>query len=93
MFRRLNKIIDTISNKQKLKKYFIYDQVYKIWLEQIDETIQANASPININNNVLVVQTTNPLWKTELGFQKQELLNIINTHLETRTLIKDIRFL
>ena len=93
MFRRLNNIIDSISNKQKLKKYFIYDKVFQIWKQYIDKTIQTNAQPININNNVLVVKTSNPIWKTELGLQKHELLNIINSHLEKTSLIKDIKFL
>ena len=72
MFRRLNNIIDSISNKQKLKKYFIYDQVFQIWKEHINSTIQSNAHPVNISNNILIVQTTNPIWKTELGLQKNE---------------------
>ena len=93
MFRRLNNIIDTISNKQKLKKYFIYDQVFQIWKEHINSTIQSNAHPVNISNNILIVQTTNPIWKTELGLQKNELLQVINSHLSKTSSIKDIRFL
>ena len=82
MFRSLNHIIDSLSNKHKLKKYFIYDQVCKIWLEYIDNTIQTNTKLININNNVLIIQTSNPVWKTELGLQKNELLTIINNQLK-----------
>ena len=93
MFRSLNKIIQSLSSKQKLKKYFIYDKVQEIWLKNIDTQIQSNAKLINLNNDILIVQTTSPIWKTELGLQKDELLNIINNKLEQKPLIKDIRFL
>ena len=93
MFRSLNTIMHSISSKHKLKKYFIYDKVQQIWLEHIDKQIQFNAKLISLNNDTLIIQTTSPIWKTELGLQKDELLNIINNQLEPQTLIKDIRFL
>ena len=93
MFRSLNNIIQSLSSKQKLKKYFIYDKVQKIWLQNIDKQIQSNTKLINLNNDTLIIQTTSPIWKTELGLQKDELLSIINNKLEQKPLIKDIRFL
>ena len=93
MFRSLNNILKSISNQHKLKKYFIYDKIKKIWAEHIDKTIQQNTQIINLNNNVIIIQTATPTWKTELGFQKNELLKIINENLKTTTPIKDIRFI
>ena len=93
MFRSLNNIIESISTNHKLKKYFIYDQVQLIWSKHIDKTIQAHAQLTNLNNDVLIIQTSSPVWKTELGLQKDELLTIINKNLETTKPIKDIRFI
>ena len=93
MFRSLNNIIESISTNHKLKKYFIYDQIQLIWLEHIDKTIQSNTQLINFKNDVLIIETSNPLWKTELGLQKDELLEIINKNLKTTKPIKDIRFI
>ena len=93
MFRSLNNIIESISTNHKLKKYFIYDQVQLIWSKHIDKTIQSNAQLANLNNDVLIIQTSSPVWKTELGLQKDELLTIINKNLETTKPIKDIRFI
>ena len=93
MFRSLNHIIESISTNHKLKKYFIYDQIQLIWSKHIDKTIKSNAQPVNLNNNVLTVQTSSPVWKTELGLQKDELLEIINKNLKTTKPIKDIRFI
>ena len=74
MFRSLNNILTSISNQHKLRKYFIYDKIKEIWVNHIDKTIQQNTQIINFNNNVIIVQTTTPTWKTELGFQKLALL-------------------
>ena len=93
MFRSLTSVLNSISNHNKLKKYFIYDQIKKIWAENIDEIIQQNTEIINLNNYVIIIKTTTPTWKTELGFQKSELLKIINNHLKTTKPIKDIRFI
>ena len=93
MFRSLTNIITTISSSHKLKKYFIYDKVQKIWEKSIDQQIKNNTKIINLNNNVLIVKTTTPTWKTELGFQKSELLSIINKNLKPNQPIKDIRFI
>ena len=93
MFRSLNSIINSISSNHRLKKYFIHDKVKKIWKEKIDLQIQANTKIVNLNYNVLTIKTTTPTWKTELAFQKTELLIIINNNLESNHKIKDIKFI
>ena len=93
MFRSLSSILDSISNNHKLKKYFIYDKIKTIWDNHIDSQIQNNTEIINLNNNTLIIQTATPTWKTELGFQKTELLKTINQHLSPRQQIKDIKFI
>ena len=93
MFRSLSNVLKSISHQHRLKKYFIYDKIKKIWSNHIDETIQQNTQIVNFNNNVIIIQTTTPTWKTELGFQKTELLKIINDNLKMSKPIKDIRFI
>ena len=93
MFRSLTSVLNSISKHNKLKKYFIYDQIKQIWNNKIDKQIQQNTEIINLNNDVIIIKTTKPTWKTELGFQKTELLKIINDNLKATTPIKDIRFI
>ena len=50
----------------------------KIWKKEIDSCIQENTKIINLNNDIITIQTSTPAWKTELGFQKSLLLIIIN---------------
>jgi len=93
MFRSLSTVLHSIKNNNKLKKYFIYDQIKEIWIHKIDKQIQQNAQIINFNHNIIIIKTTTPTWKTELAFQKDELLKIINDNLKMTKPIKDIRFL
>ena len=93
MFRSLGSALDSISNNRKFKKYFVYDKIKTIWENDIDLQIQNNTEIINLNNDILIIQTTTPTWKTELGFQKTELLKNINKHLSLRQQIKDIKFI
>ena len=93
MFRSLTSVISTISGKRRLKKYFIYDKIKQVWNNEIDEQIRENTEIINLNNNIIIIKTTTPTWKTELSFQKTELLKIINNKLKPIKPIKDIRFI
>ena len=93
MFRSLTSVLNSISKHNKLKKYFIYDQIKQIWNNKMDKQIQQNTEIINLNNDVIIIKTTTPTWKTELGFQKTELLKIINNNLKSVKPIKDIKFL
>jgi len=93
MFRSLKNVIDSISVNHRFKKYFIYDKIQIIWKKEIDPMIQENTKIINLNNNIITIQTTTPTWKTELAFQKSELLILINQNLESRQKIKDIKFI
>ena len=93
MFRSLKQGLNSISNNPRLKKYFIYDKIQKIWSSEVDSCIQENTKIINLNNNVVTIQTSTPAWKTELAFQKSLLLKIINKNLNFRQKIKDIKFI
>jgi len=93
MFCSLKNVIESIKQNGKFHQYFIYDEVLEIWGEEVDLRIQKNTKIINLNNNIITIQTTTPTWKTELGFQKSQLLTIINNHLKSKKKIKDIKFI
>ena len=93
MFRRLSSAFKVMETNHRLKKYFIYDKVQKIWEKEVDSSICDNTQIVNFNSNVITIKTTAPSWKTELGFQKSELLLIINKHLDSQQQIKDIKFI
>lgn len=93
MFCSLKNGIESIAKSHRLKKYFIYDKIIKIWNTEIDNQIKENTKIVNLNNYIVIIETSTPTWKTELAFQKTELLNIINQHLKKNQKIKDIKFI
>lgn len=92
MFRSIKSAIESIKNNHKFQKYFAYEEIISIWEKEIDSRIQENTKIINFNNDIITIQTSAPTWKTELGFQKTEILIIINKHLTSKQKIKDIKF-
>ena len=60
MFRSLTSVLHSLSKQNKLKKYFIYDQIKQIWNDKIDKQIKQNTEIINYNNYVVIIKTTTP---------------------------------
>ena len=64
----------------------VYDHIKNEWKEIVGKPIGQATSPIKIENQKLYIKCKNPTWKTELQYQKKELLIKINQN----TKIKDI---
>ena len=92
MFRSIKSALESSKHNHKFQKYFAYEEIISIWKKEIDYRIQENTKIINFNNDIVTIQTSTPTWKTELGFQKTEILMIINNHLTSKQKIKDIKF-
>ena len=46
----------------------------KFWSNMVGKTISKNTEIINIKNGKLTIKTSNPVWRNELIFQKEDLL-------------------
>ena len=46
----------------------------KSWKQIVGKTISKNTEIINIKNGKISIKTTNPIWRNELTFQKEYLL-------------------
>ena len=57
----------------------------------IGPTVARHIRAVEVKGRALLVKTDNPAWRTEIAFQKDELLSIINEKLGPDT-IRDIRF-
>ena len=63
----------------------------KLWKQIVGKTISKNTEIINIKNGKISIKTTNPIWRNELTFQKEDLLNrLIKEQPEIN--IKEIEF-
>ena len=62
------------------------------WKDIVGESIYNNAKPISLKNNILYVKTKSSAWVQELMFQKEIILNRLNSRVNTINKIKDIKF-
>ena len=44
------------------------------WKQIVGKTISKNTEIVNIKNGKVSIKTTNPIWRNELTFQKEDLL-------------------
>ena len=58
----------------------------------MNEKIKENTEPVDVRFGVLTVKTSSPVWRQELQFQKQNIIDSINKRLK-KTTIKDVRFI
>ena len=46
-----------------------------VWKQSVGKPILKNTEIIDFKNGKLIIKTSNPIWRNELSFQKNELLN------------------
>ena len=63
----------------------------KSWNKIVGKTISKNTEIANIKNGKITIKTSNPIWRNELTFQKEDLLNRLKKE-EPEINIKEIEF-
>ena len=63
----------------------------KTWNKIVGKTISKNTEISSIKNGKIIIKTSNPIWRNELTFQKEDLLNRLKKE-EPETNIKEIEF-
>ena len=63
----------------------------KSWNKIVGNTISKNTEIESIKNGKITIKTTNPIWRNELTFQKEDLLNRLKKE-EPEINIKEIEF-
>tara|TARA_B100001964_G_C13863369_1_gene435438 strand:+ start:203 stop:478 length:276 start_codon:yes stop_codon:yes gene_type:complete len=63
-----------------------------LWPKAAGKEISKVTEATYLKKGVIFVKTENPVWRNELIFQKEEIINKINSLLEKK-IIKDIRFI
>ena len=61
------------------------------WKNIVGKTITKNTEIKSIKNGKVTIKTANPIWRNELVFQKEDLLNRLKKE-EPELYIKDIEF-
>ncbi|MEE9464164.1 MAG: DUF721 domain-containing protein [Candidatus Neomarinimicrobiota bacterium] len=65
-------------------------KVFTYWEEIVGETIAANSYPVEMKGSVLIVKVKNAAWRSELSFQRDEILASLNQRSKSIR-IKDIK--
>ena len=63
----------------------------KSWKQIVGKTISKNTEIIDIKNGKISIKTTNPIWRNELTFQKEDLLQRLKKE-APELKIKEIEF-
>jgi predicted nucleic acid-binding Zn ribbon protein len=61
------------------------------WSEIVGERISQISNAEKIENGVLFVKVSSPVWRNELTFMKSNLINSVNEAL-AKNVVKDIKF-
>ena len=63
----------------------------KSWTKIVGKTISKNTEILKIKNGKITIKTSNPIWRNELTFQKEDLLNRLKKE-EPESNIEEIEF-
>ena len=83
--------IQNFLKKSGLNSGVEQQKALKIWGKTVGNKISKNTEPMSVKNGVLVIKTTNSVWKQELQIQKTEIIKRLNKRLK-KNIIKEIRF-
>ena len=63
----------------------------KSWKKIVGKTISKNTEIAGIKKGKIIIKASNPIWRNELTFQKEDLLNRLKKE-EPEIIIKEIEF-
>ena len=81
-----------LVKKQGMEKELNQQKAIDVWGKVVGKKIKEHTEPIEVRYGVLTVKTSSPVWRQELQFQKDKIVESINKKL-IKTNIKDIRFI
>ena len=73
---KLNKSIENLIQKSN-NKMFVFGFLDYHWKQIVGKEISKKTELVKIENKTLFIKCSSPVWKTELQYQKQELIEKI----------------
>ena len=90
-FKEIAEAYEILSD-EKLKPAFEKGNLSTCWKETVGPLINENTTIKSFKKGLLIIKTKTPVWRNELLFQKNDIIQKLNFKLE-KNKIKDIRFL
>jgi len=92
VFRSIKSSLKEVLSQEKIKHPLNQGKIFSSWEKIVGSSIKKHTKIKNYYKGVLTIQTSTPVWRNELLFQKKEIIYKINKKLE-KNQVKDIRFL
>ena len=89
---KLNTSIQTFLENYGLKKGVKQNSAMLYWEEVVGDKISKNTEPQSVEHGTLTVSVSNPAWRQELVFKKEEIIKQLNKKIGENT-IKELRFI
>ena len=86
---KLNKAFEKMLKKYAMETPIKQNQAIFLWKDIVGEQIASHTKAEKVSYGKLYISVDSPVWRNELVFQKEEILEKINIKLE-KVLIKDI---
>ena len=81
-----------LIKKEGLENEINQQKAMDLWGEVVGKKIKENTEPIEVQFGVMIVKVKSSVWKQELQFQKDDIIESLNRKL-IKTKIKDLRFI
>lgn len=88
-FRSLDRILSALQEQNRWQDQPL-QRLLKCWAEVVGAVVAAHTRPISIQRDVLWVATSSAAWAQNLTFERQRILQKLNSHLPSPLI--DIRF-
>ena len=89
---KLNTSIQNFLESYGLKKGVKQNSAILYWEEVVGKKISKNTKPQSVEHGTLTVSVSNPAWRQELVFKKEEIIKQLNKKIGENT-IKEVRFI
>ena len=89
---KLNTSIQNFLESYGLKKGVKQNSAILYWEEVVGKKISKNTEPQRVEHGTLTVSVSNPAWRQELVFKKEEIIKQLNKKIGENT-IKEVRFI
>ncbi|MGI6093058.1 MAG: DUF721 domain-containing protein [Veillonellaceae bacterium] len=89
--QRLDQLLPLTIKKLGITKRYNAESAIYHWRKIVGDKIAANAKPLTVQRDLLLVAVSSSTWSHHLSMMKQDIINKINAFIGDN-LIKDIRF-
>ena len=89
--KSINNLISDYLKGSDFKEINETINLNKSWYKIVGKAISKNTEIVGIKNGKITIKTSNPIWRNELTFQKEDLLNRLKKE-DPKIKIKEIEF-